>query len=144
MGTKLTLSSLSERRGTAAASAAKQVVTLLSQEGFQLGDIDEDSDLPIVQAVRNGCHILVAVVSPLGWHRDSMRQLAKSKDRILFVVDGEFYREQPRWRTLTYYYWRRLNGYAGRRLPARPVLGLVASPKCSLQDIAWQKLVEPQ
>jgi hypothetical protein len=88
------------------------------------------------------CRLLVALVAPQGWHRDIVRQLASQYDQVFFVFGGVVYQDQPTRLTLMHQYWRTLNIFAGRKLPIRPVLGIVASPACNLRDMPWQELAK--
>lgn len=122
------------------AAAEKNLTAFLVRQGFHLGEIYNQPDLPLHSATQGDCRLLVAVVSPFGMHRDILRQLASPADRVRFVVDGMVYDDQPKWRTWTEYYWQRLNRALGRRRLEWPVLGVIAPPGCNLQAIAWRDL----
>lgn len=126
--------------GRAAAKVA--VATLLGRHGFRVDATEDDAASPFVSAVRGDCRLLVVAVSPQGWERDLVHRLAPPGGGAVFVFDGEFHEDQPKLRTSALHYWRRLNALAGRRLPARPVLGVVASPECDLRGVAWSDVAE--
>jgi hypothetical protein len=117
-----------------------EIAAFLGRHGFQVGEAQPD--FPFVPAAVAGCHLLIASAAPEGWHRDITRRLASPQDQAFFVFDGVVYQDQPAWRPWLYSYWRELNLGFGRALPARPVVGIVASPACALRDMPWQELAE--
>ena len=119
------------------------VAAFLSRQGFQVNSGDrEETGSPFLQASRGECRFLVVVAAPEGWHRDIIHQQASGQERVFFVFTGAVYPDQPSWRSWAYHYWRRLNGYVGHRLPARPVLGIVTPPECDLGYVAWREIAE--
>jgi hypothetical protein len=112
------------------------VADLLEHQGFEVTHDTPDVDLFPLAGVRGQCSLLVAVISPLGWHRDVIRKSAPPGSTTIFVFDGTSYRDQPVLRTRVDYYWTRFLRYAGFNHPVRPVLGIVGSPECELDKMA--------
>jgi hypothetical protein len=120
-------------------AAAKVAISIfLNRYGFLVNDVDDQTKSPFVTAYKGECRFLLAAVAPQGWDRDIIHRLGAPNDRVFFVVDGEVYEDQPRWRTWIQFYLRRLNRYIGRRLAVRPTLGAIASPECDVRHLAWQ------
>ncbi|MBX6742124.1 MAG: hypothetical protein QJR07_15530 [Acetobacteraceae bacterium] len=121
-------------------SAGKdQLADFLGRQGFQVHE-EGRPDSPFVQAATADCHLLVMLAAPEGWHRDIIRRLALPQDQVFFVFDAVVYQDQPEWLPWAHHYWRVLNFYIGRKLPARPLLGIVASPACDLRDMPWREI----
>ncbi len=119
-----------------------RIVVFLDRHGFQVDRNDRSDGSPFVQAAAGGCRLLAVFAAPQGWYRDIIRRLAGPQDEVFFVFGGAVYPDQPIWQTWTRHYWRLLNLYAGRRIPAHPVLGIVASRACDLRNLPWQDLAE--
>jgi hypothetical protein len=112
----------------------------LSRSGFR---VNESAPRALFQvAVAGDCRMFVANVAPDGTHRHLVREGASPQDAVFFVYRGATYADQPRWLTWWDDHWRKLNGFVGRRLPERPVLGVIASPGCDLKAMAWGDLAE--
>jgi hypothetical protein len=124
------------------AATKEAAATFLGRHGFRLEATEDEPALPFVRAVLGDCRLLVVVVSPQGWERDIVHRLAPPGGEVFFVADGEIHEDQPKVRTMALHYWRRLNRLAGRRLPARPVLGVVGSPGCDLRGVRWSDVTE--
>jgi hypothetical protein len=125
----------------AARNVADRVADFLKRHEFQAVEKNtSDEDLFLLSAVAGECHMLVALLSPLGWHRDVIRKLVSPGDQLLFVFDGMIYPTQPVLRTRFDDYWRRFLRYAGGSPPLRPVLGIVGSPGCALAEMRWSEL----
>lgn len=116
-----------------------RVATVLERHGFKVVKNATDEDLFSLSGLRGQCRLLVAVLSPHGWHRDVIRQIAPPDSQLLFLFDGASYRDQPLLLTRLDYYWSRLLRYAGINQPLRPVLGVVGSSECELDEILkWE------
>lgn len=140
VSTKLVLGASEYGDDWGASIAERKVVSFLQSYEFHLNEPEMDAGLWAVAAVKDTCHLRVAVVSPLGWHRQAVRHAASPSSRVFFVVDGQRYQDQPTWRTRGYAVWRRMNAFVGRRLAASLVLGVTASPECGWLDNAWSVL----
>jgi|tagenome__1003787_1003787.scaffolds.fasta_scaffold20850676_1 hypothetical protein len=127
---------------TVRSTAKDEIATFLNDHGFQVGEVEADPDFPFVTATAGDCRVLAVLAAPQGWHRDIVHRLALPHDQGFFVFGGVVYQDQPTWLTRMHEYWRVLNNFAGRKLPVRPVLGIVASPACDLRDIPWRELAE--
>ncbi len=115
-----------------------QLAAFLEREGFRAADNQQDGDLHLiaVKAVRGECRLLLAVVSPQGWHQALLTQIAAPGDNVSFVFDGSVYKAQPIWRTAAHDYLGRILKYAGLNSP--PVLGVISSPACDLAKLPWK------
>ena len=116
-------------------SAKAEIAAFLNRQGFRVDNIQDQTDSPFVSAIAGSCRLIAMAAAPQGWHRGLLQQLAKGQDQELFVYGAAVYRDQPIWLTWTDHYWSVLNRYAGRNLPTRLVLGIVASPTCNLRDM---------
>ena len=124
------------------AEQAASIAGFLERQGFAVGAPLPNVDPPMLQAKRADCSLRIAEVSPLGWHRDVLAQLALPGEQGRFAFRGQLFTSQPVWRTYLDRNWRRVLEYAGLHRPARPVLGILASPACVLQDLPWGQLAE--
>jgi hypothetical protein len=123
------------------AKVQDRVASLLQRHGFEVTRIPPDVDLISLAAVKGACRMLIAVLSPHGWHRDVIRKLAPPGSETIFVFDGGIYREQPTLRTRAAHYQTRLLRYAGFDEPARPVLGVLGPSTCELERMVnWSEL----
>jgi hypothetical protein len=124
------------------AAGLTPVAEVLERKGFMVDPPPPNVDPEMLAARKVDCSLRIAEVSPLGWHRDVLARLVGPHEQLRFAFRGELFANQPVWRTFIDYNWRRLLGYAGLRLPNRPVFGILASPGCDLQDLPWDKLAE--
>ena len=123
-----------------ATKVAVRVTDFLKRHEFQAAENAPNEDLFLLSAVAGECRVLVALLSPLGWHREVIRKLVSRGDQLLFVYDGMIYSTQPVLRTRFDDYWRRFLRYACGSPPLRPVLGIVGSPGCALAEMRWSEL----
>lgn len=146
VGGKIIAVSWSPAEGTWSApySAGNTEIAAFFDRHEFLARKDENNmgDVFVGPGVAGDCHLLVINATPEGWVRDAVRQLASRNDEVFFVFDGTVYQDQPTWHTRMHYYWRQLNRFTGRAIPARPVLGIVASPGCDLRDMPWREIAE--
>lgn len=120
-----------------------QITAFLDRRGFQVDQPESQLEAELVPAAAGNCRLLVVLAAPQGWHRDVVRRFASPHDHVFFVFDATVYQDQPMWLPWFHYYWRMLNSDFGRRLPPRPVLGIVASSTCDLRNMPWQELAKP-
>jgi hypothetical protein len=116
------------------------VVAFLEHQGFSVGEPLPNNDPVMLPAAKANCNLRVAEVSPVGWHRDILARLALPGDQIAFVFDGNVFAAQPVWKTFIAHNWRRLLTYAGLHASEQPILGIIASPGCALQELPWGEL----
>lgn len=116
------------------------VAAFLERQGFAVGPLLPDIDPPMLPAQRPDCNLRVTKVSPSGWHRDVLAQLARPDEKLLFVFRGKAFPSQPVWQTFTDHYRRLLLGYAGFHSPEQQVLGILASQACALGDLPWDEV----
>lgn len=137
VGGKIAISNQSPRvaDATMGKTATVELAAFLNRQGFRVESDWPES--PFVSATAGDCRITALVAAPQGWHRNILRQTASGTDQVLFVYGNTIYQDQPVWLTWTDYYWSLLNRYVGRKLPIRPVLGILALQTCNLHDIPW-------
>lgn len=123
-------------------TAQDRIAEFLGRHGFEVGKAGDPLNVPFVPAAAGDCHLLAVLAAPEGWHRDITRRLASPQDQVFFVFDAMVYQDQPEWLPWVHHYWRVANFYIGRKLPDRPILGIVASPACDLRDMPWQEIAE--
>jgi hypothetical protein len=116
------------------------VVAFLEHQGFAVGGPLPNNDPVMLSATKAGCSLRFAEVSPIGWHRDVLARLAAPGEQVAFVYGGNVFATQPVWKTFFDHSWRRLLAYAGLHAPEQPVLGIIASPGCSLRELPWGEL----
>jgi len=121
----------------APAEGTAPVVAFLEQQGFAIGEPLPNTEPAMLPAAKAGCKLTVAEVSPFGWHRDVLTRLARPDEQVAFVFNGTVYSAQPVWKTFFAQNWRRLLTYAGLHPPEQPVLGIIASPGCALNELPW-------
>jgi hypothetical protein len=115
---------------------------LLTANGFRVVNIDRRADPVEVDAEGQMCDVKMYVVSAHGWHRNLLHEIA-GPQRLRFIYDGAEYADQPVRSTWLYYQWWQINNLIGRRLPAKPVLGLVESSRCEGAPIHLRTLLPP-
>lgn len=136
----LSLKVLQSHDESAAGDVVEGVSTFLARNGFAIERRASDEDLFLVSATASECRLLVAILSPEGWHRDVIRKLTPSDSQLIFVYNGMIYADQPVMLTRLNVYWARLVRAVGGHPPSYPVLGIVGSPECALGDIKWTEL----
>ncbi|MFC7473497.1 hypothetical protein ACFQS7_03980 [Dankookia sp. GCM10030260] len=124
------------------AMGAERVASFLERQGFRVGEVESMPDVPLVLATSGGCRLVTVLAAPQGWHRDITHQFASAGDQVFFVFDATIYQDQPKWPPWVHHYWQVLNYYVGRRVPTRPVLGIVASAACDLRGMPWREIAE--
>lgn len=87
-----------------------------------------------VHGTRGECHVAIADVSPQGWFRDIVAEQATGQ-RLRYAYDGQFYDDQPVFRTKIDDYRRRFLRYFGLAAPARPVRAVIVSPACPEETV---------
>jgi hypothetical protein len=107
-------------------TGVEEATSLLTANGFRVVEIDRRVDPVELDAIDQTCDVKMYIVSPHGWHRNLLHEIAGSL-RLRFIYDGSEYADQPVW---LYYQWWQMNNLVGRRLPAKPVLGVVESNGC--------------
>ncbi|MEZ0171227.1 hypothetical protein [Microvirga sp. TS319] len=122
----------------------RDIATVLKRHDFEAEVSQEQvrqeasrSELAWVYGAAGACQVRIAEVSPEGWHRSLVSQLAAG-NQLFYTFGGETYSEQPIMRTRTYAYWRKLRRYFGLSTPHRPVLALIAAAGC--QNVPLREL----
>lgn len=122
-------------------SAGSQIAAFLTRQGFD-DSYPEISSPPAVVGQTEACRVLILAVAPQGWHRDLPRQFATTGDRTFFIYHGTLYNEQPVWLTRAHFYRERITRSFGLKQPIDSVLGVVASPRCKVEEFPWNELGE--
>ena len=133
-----------ERGGAAQAEMAPRPSRLAAQltaAGFSLEPALTDRDPVLQPAVRAGCRLAVAEVSPLGWERDALSQIVKPDQRLAFAFQGTVYGEQPVWRTSFQHHLNLALGYVGLPRGDEAVYAVIAGRSCG--DLATDWLTAP-
>lgn len=123
-----------------AVDPTQEIVAFLARAGFESGEANSDVDLFSVSASSGDCQLLVAVLSPQGWHSDVIERLTPPNGRLFVLYDGEIYPNQPVLRTrindiLDRTIWSNISGRV-----SRPVIGVVASQDCDIGKLRWSEL----
>jgi hypothetical protein len=131
--------------GTVAQFRAKHDVTdavamFFKEHGFEVAAGHSFNGLRFDIMTRNACRLHVANIDADGTHAHVVARSASPGERVWYVYSGQVHQAQPRWRSLTDYYWRQINLRLGRVLPVRPVLGVIASPACEPDVLPWAEI----
>jgi hypothetical protein len=116
---------------------AAHVIDFLKSNGFETEPLDSDLDMFSIAAHSGSCHILVAMLSPQGWHREVIKKLAPQDSNVFFFYNGKVYDDQPVLQTRFDDYWTRLVRSAGGNASQSPLFGIAQSPKCQNRPLAW-------
>ena len=113
----------------------------VERSGYRITGITGGHDIPIFEAQRGSCNVLVANMSPQGVHEALLRQLAGT-DGSSFSIEfqGRNYARQPRWATYSYDFWRKAAGLVGARVPVGSVTGLLTPKGCRMDDLKWSEI----
>jgi hypothetical protein len=136
----LKLNGAMQAAGADAADPTLKIKLFLSRAGFEPGATNTDVDLFSVSASSGDCQILVAVLSPQGWHSDVIESLIPPNGKLFVLYDGGIYDHQPVLRTrvndvLDRTIWSNLYGSV-----SRPVIGVVASSACATDKLQLPQL----
>ena len=123
-----------------AASPILKIKSFLARTGFEAGETNTDVDLFSVSASSGDCQVLVAVLSPQGWHSDVIESLTPPDGELYVLYDGAIYEHQPVLRTrindiLDRTIWSNVSGRI-----SRPVIGVVASSGCTAANLNLPEL----
>lgn len=122
---------------TTEAQWQSQVGIALADIGFEVAGYLQDRDPPLLSVHKAGCAMLIANVSPLGWHRDVLSKIVRSNEQLFFVYQGTIFQVQPVWRTSAHYHWDRLRSYVGLADRDELVLGIIAARSCGAMELNW-------
>lgn len=102
----------------------------LADYGYAVDATLPDTEPAMLPVQRNNCQMLIAVVSPLGWHRDLLEQLAGGEKQLAYAFAGAITAEQPVWRTAFARGRARLSNYLQMAWPDTPVLAVISGADC--------------
>jgi hypothetical protein len=105
-----------------------------------IGSEELTGEMPVVHAATGTCRLLIAIVSPRGWHRDMLNNLAKPSDRTFFVFAGRAYSEQPKFWTILDFLWAKFLSQLGLKVYATPVFAVIATTTCNAERLPWNEL----
>lgn len=105
------------------------IAAFLERRGFHVSEDRSDSEPIWLSGAVGACRVLIARVSPEGWHRSLVTRVAAGS-QLFYTFGGEVYPGHPIMWTRAYHYWGKLNGYLGLNVSVPPVLAVVASPAC--------------
>ena len=125
----LKLPGIATQSTTSDVGVPTEVARVLEQRNFQVSRLAPDDDLAAISGISGTCRVTIASVSPQGWHRSLIAQMAAG-GQLSYLFDGGIYAEQPVFKTKLSYYWTRLNRYFGRTVRPHPVLAVIAGPAC--------------
>jgi hypothetical protein len=132
------------QENAAAVDVGEYIAVFLKRHGFKVDEETADVDMFALSASSGPCRLLVAVLSPQGWHSDIIRKLTPAGHRLFFLYDGVIYPDQPVLLTRIHDYWSKFLRLAGQDSPLQPVLGIAGSPECPLGGIPWNELPTAQ
>lgn len=114
--------------------------SFLESHGFKLDKSPADRDFFLLSGATGDCQVLVAAVSPQGWHTDIVRKLVPSRSNLLFIYRGQAYSEQPVLITAFNDYIFRFFRMLGAHPRMSPILAVVASPECKVEELPWTEI----
>jgi len=117
-----------------------RVTEFLRSHGFVSEPHVADVDMFSMSARAGECRLLVAILSPQGWHRDIVKKLAPAGSEVFFFYAGKVYEDQPVMLTRFDDYRTRFLRYAGSASVQQPVLGIAETPACRDDHIPWNRL----
>lgn len=108
----------------------------LRDAGFERDVALPESQPRLLSVSRGDCRLLIAQVSPRGWHRDLMERLTKPGETRHFVFRNVIGSEQDVLATSLSFYRMRLLRYAGINAAEEPVWGVISSAGCGEGDLS--------
>jgi hypothetical protein len=119
----------------------ERMAEFLQKREFEITRNPSDVDLVSLFAVRDQCRILIANVSPLGWHRDVIRKITPDGSRLTYIFKGQLYEDQPILQTWLDHYWIRLRQSIGLSPSISPTIAVVQSAQCDVaKSPIWSEL----
>jgi hypothetical protein len=125
---------------TAYGSVVDTTVEFLKRNGFDTDQHISDVDMFSISAKTGECRVLVAILSPHGWHREVVKKIAPQGSEVQFLYNGEIYDDQPVLRTRFDDYWYRFLRQAGGTSVQQPVFGIAETSECAVRNIPWARL----
>jgi hypothetical protein len=121
--------------------AEQKAAEFLSHHQFNFVGAEElTGEMPVVRGAAGTCRILIAMVSPRGWHQNMINNMTTSSDRTFFVFDGQVYREQPKLRTILDFLRAKFFSQMGLKMYATPVYAVIATNSCAAEKLPWSEL----
>ncbi|TYR31611.1 hypothetical protein FY036_15205 [Mesorhizobium microcysteis] len=129
--------SLSGLRG-AAGDQPEPIERFLAGTGLTPGEKLAQTEPAIHRASGGTCDLLIAQVSPLGWHRHLFEPLRRGENQVHFFVFRERASvHQPVLATATALLVTRLKRYVGFDDVEEPVWSVLASTGCIVAHLPW-------
>lgn len=98
------------------------------------------TDVPIIQANRDSCTLLVAALIFDGSNRQLIESRLAGADRRFVVFRGEIYTEQPIFLAVTNYLWSRFLTELGLGRRQSPALAIGSDASCNADLLPWTDL----
>lgn len=98
------------------------------------------TDVPIIQANRDSCSLLVAALTFDGSNRQLVKSRLASADQRFVVFRGKIYIEQPIFLTVTNYLWSRFLTELGLSRRQSPALAIGSNASCNADLLPWTDL----
>ncbi|MGP2493445.1 hypothetical protein ACTDI4_17675 [Mesorhizobium sp. PUT5] len=111
------------------------ILAMLSRNRFEVSLPTPNTDPQWITGTRAGCRVLIASVSPQGWHRAAVERRAAGA-QLFYSSGAALHRSQPILGPLLTHYLRRAERYAGIAAPAVRVRAVILSGDCPADVIA--------
>ncbi len=115
------------------------IEALLASHAFEVTPPEPQTDPQWYTARRGGCTLLVANVSPQGWHRAAVEWKAAGAP-VVYAAGAALHERQPIAGPLARHYLRRMERYAGIDAPPLRVRAIIRSGNCPDRLIAPAEL----
>ncbi|MXQ13749.1 hypothetical protein [Microvirga makkahensis] len=116
-----------------------EAARLLEQHGFEVQQVSPGENLAGISGTAGACSVRINDVMPQGWQQSLVAGIA-GDHHLVYLFNGKKYSEQPLLHTRADYYWSKLNRYAGRNVPTRPVMAVIFTPACD--DLPLRELAD--
>jgi len=126
-----------------------EIIKFLANSGFDVTFpgklIDLQIDAPNIRAISGVCQMLIVEISPDGSERDEIHGFATATaERVFIVFQGRVYAEQPVLLTLANNLWSRFLGKLRLARHITPVLAVIATESCAVQQLPWNLLYQQE
>jgi hypothetical protein len=123
------------------------VIAFLKNNNFNIISTDEivnpgigAMDVPIIQATRDSCTLLVTALIFDGSNRQLVESRLSSLDRRFVVFRGKIYTGQPIFLTVINYLWSRFLTELGIGRQQSPALAIGSDASCNAELLPWADL----
>jgi len=122
------------------------LIAFLKSNNFSIvsaGEIvnrDIGTDVPVIQANKDSCTLLVAALTFDGSNRQLVESRLASVDRRFVVFRGKIYTGQPIFLTVTNYLWSRFLTELGLGRRQSPAIAIGSDASCNAELLPWADL----